>query len=96
MNWQAEGWDQLREVLDQEECPTWDGFDDALVGHVSGIEVRAVYDVQQMIKILVERDKMDHDEAVEYLEFNVLGAYIGDKTPIHIYMDYDRVSKLLP
>lgn len=96
MKWMAEGWDELREVLEQEECPTWDGFDGALVGHVAGVEVRAVYDVNTMVKILMERDEMEHDEALDYLGFNVLSTYIGEKTPIHIYLDMDRVAKLLP
>ena len=35
-----------------------------------------------MINILVTRDSMTHEEAEEYLDFNVIGAWIGDTTPI--------------
>jgi len=27
---------------------------------------------------------MEEEEALEYLEFNVFGAYVGEYTPIHI------------
>jgi hypothetical protein len=29
-------------------------------------------------------DLMDEEEAVEYLEFNTFGAYMGEKTPIWV------------
>jgi hypothetical protein len=32
----------------------------------------------------MERDGMDVMEAVEYMDFNVLGAYAGEKTPIFV------------
>lgn len=32
----------------------------------------------------MNRDKMSYDEALEYFEFNVLGAYMGEKTPIWV------------
>jgi hypothetical protein len=35
-----------------------------------------------MAYILRDRDNMDIEEAIEYLDFNVLGAYIGKRTPI--------------
>lgn len=60
-----------------------DGFDEAIVGycHVSG---RVVYDVQKMIFTLVNRDGMEVDEALDYLEYNTFGAYVGPGTPIYI------------
>jgi hypothetical protein len=27
---------------------------------------------------------MSHDEAQEYMDFNVLGAYVGEETPIFL------------
>ncbi len=72
--------EQLMEVLEEEECLTADGFDDALVGFTCGPNMVAVYDVQRMIEILVA-EGMDHDDAVEHLDYNVIGAYVGEKTP---------------
>ena len=94
-DWQHEDWDQLMEVLEQEECLLADGFDDALVGYSTGIDTKAVYDVGKMIDVLVSQG-MDHDDAVEYLEYNTFGAYMGPKTPLYVVLDYQRVSKVLP
>ena len=71
------------EVLAEEECLTADGFDDALVGCTYGANVVAVYDIQRMIEVLVN-EGMDHDDAVEFLEYNVVSAYLGEKTPLYV------------
>lgn len=63
-----------------------DGFEDALVGVGSqfGKPPVAVYDKSLCRRVLTERDGMTPDEAQEYLEFNVYGAYMGEGTPIFI------------
>ena len=71
------------EVLAEEECLTADGFDAALVGCTYGANVVAVYDIQRMIEVLVN-EGMDHDDAVEFLEYNVVSAYLGEKTPLYV------------
>jgi hypothetical protein len=38
-------------------------------------------DRDKCIEILVERDGMDHDEAEEFFEYNVIGAWMGEGTP---------------
>ena len=62
----------------------WDGFDSAIigVGERNNTDSMIVYDYDKMINVLVTRDSMTHEEAEEYLDFNVLGAWIGDTTPI--------------
>ena len=62
---------------------TADGFDKAVIGYEPSSN-RLVYDRTKMIDILVKRDKMDYDEAIEYLEYNTFGAYVGVETPIYI------------
>lgn len=61
-----------------------DGFEDAVIGFSQRISepILVVYSWQKMVDILVERDGMDYDEAVEYVDFNCLGAWVGDETPI--------------
>lgn len=64
-----------------------DGFEDALVGigqqfNNTGI---AIYDIDKCIDILVTRDGMSSEDAWEFFEFNVTGAYVGPKTPIYAY-----------
>lgn len=61
-----------------------DGFDEAFIGFSRrGNEpVLACYSYDRMIEVLVERDSMDYDEAMEYVDFNCVGAWMGERTPI--------------
>ena len=43
----------------------------------------AVYDIERVLTVLGQ-DGMTDEEAVEFYEFNVLGAWMGDGTPIFI------------
>ena len=65
-----------------EEALTADGFDDALIGYVEIFhKVVALYDREKCIEILMKRDRMGCDEAVEFFEFNTIGSYVGEGTP---------------
>lgn len=75
--------DEIIENADPQAI-VWDGFNDAIVG--TDTNGRIVYNIQKMIEVLMERDGMEHEEAVEYLDFNVLCAFVGDLTPIHVYL----------
>jgi len=75
--------EHLMEILEEEECLTADGFDDALVGCTYGSNVVAVYDINKMVEVLI-CEGMDYDDAVEFLDYNVVSAYMGDKTPLYI------------
>jgi hypothetical protein len=46
--------------------------------------MRLVYDINKMRTILVERDKMTFEEAMDFLDHNVLGTYVGEQTPIYV------------
>lgn len=59
-----------------------DGFNDAIIG-ICMASQRVIYDKFKMIEIL--KEDMDEEEAIEYLAYNVWGAYVGEYTPI--YMD---------
>jgi hypothetical protein len=37
-----------------------------------------------MLEIMIERDGMTYEEAREYFDFNILGAWMGEFTPIFI------------
>lgn len=73
-----------REDLDHEGLLFADGFDEAILGVAERIGMEAVvaYSTPKIIEIL-SRD-MTEDEALEYFEFNILGAYVGERTPIFI------------
>jgi hypothetical protein len=62
-----------------------DGFDDCIIGVEDGIAPRVVYDKQMMIEELMSQG-MEEIEAIEYLEFNTWGAYVGEQTPLYIYV----------
>lgn len=41
-----------------------------------------VYDREKLISVLVSRDKMSREEAEEYIDYNVGGAWHGPGTPL--------------
>ena len=64
-----------------------DGFDEALIGFAERINtpLLAVYDWNKMVDVLVERDGLEYEEAVEYISYNCAGAWVGDRTPMILY-----------
>lgn len=67
-----------------------DGYDAAIIGQASvwrdqGRHDVIVYDAHKIIGILVERDGMTEEEATEFFEFNVEGAYVGVSTPVYVW-----------
>ena len=60
-----------------------DGFDDAIVGY-DAVGFRVVYDYDKCSDILMKRDGMTEHEAHEFMEFNVVSAYVGEFTPLFI------------
>lgn len=71
-----------------------DGHDDAIVGQAciwanqSRVDV-LIYSGEKIMDELVERDGMSAEEALEYIDFNIEGAYMGPDTPI-IMWEYDE------
>ena len=65
-----------------------DGFEEAFVGYFQRCSkpLVACYDYGKCIEILVRRDGMSVDEAVEYLEYNAVGAWVGDGTPAYLHL----------
>lgn len=61
----------------------YDGFDHALIGAAErcGSEPVAVYDLSMMITMLCARDGMTLADARDYIDYNIIGAYIGEDTP---------------
>ena len=75
----------LKLVGDDEVLAFADGHDDAIVGVADreGVTV-VVYDARLILDALRTRDGMDRDEAQEFFEFNIAGAWIGEQTPIFL------------
>jgi len=61
-----------------------DDFDEACIGFTQRINepLLAVYSYNQMVALLIERDGMDTTEAEEFVEFNCIGAWLGERTPL--------------
>lgn len=80
--------DEIAELVSEEnpEALLAEGFEEAFVGVARrcGQPTLAVYSIQKAIRLLMRRDGMHFDEAVEYFEFNTLGAWLGPHTPIWI------------
>ena len=68
-----------------------DGLDAAIigVGHRCGQPDILVYDTQLVVKILMERDGMDEEGAHEFMEYNIVGAWVGEETPIWVYPNWE-------
>ena len=71
------------EILEEHEALLAEGFQAALIGYTNGSNIVAVYDFEICVNIL-QADGMDRIEAVEYMDFNLVGAYVGEKSPIFI------------
>lgn len=79
--------DRVREALAEQnpDALLADGLAKALIGYTANQhgQTHAVYDVDKCIVALM-REGMSHEEAVEYFEFNTLGAYVGENGPIYV------------
>ena len=82
---------ELEMLLDFNQCLLADGFNEAIIGISQCNTVKAIYSSKKCIDILMERDKMSEEEAVEFFQFNVVGSYMGDKTPIFIILQDDVI-----
>lgn len=62
-----------------------DGYDEAILGLVAcnGVEA-VVYDATKVLRVLCRRDGMSLDEAEAFFEFNVVGAWVGERTPLFL------------
>ena len=66
-----------------------DGFDGAIAGYEAN-GFCCVYDYDKCMEILMNGqpegyEGMTKQEAHEYMEFNVISAYVGDFTPIFVH-----------
>jgi len=62
-----------------------DGFEDAFLGIGQQFTMHfAVYDHGRCVRILMERDGMTEEEAEEFMDFNVTGAWVGKGTPVFL------------
>lgn len=63
-----------------------DGFDDAIIGMAERINLGPVvaYSVEKIINILINEHGLSYEEAYEYFDYNILGSWMGENTPVFI------------
>ena len=68
-------------------------FEEAIIGiaHRFGMEPSVCYDYDKVIEIFakqfaedIEDDEDPYEMAVEWFDYNVIGAWMGDTTPLYI------------
>lgn len=59
-----------------------DGFNDAIMGSTD--DGRVVYSKTLMLEHLVLTEDMETIDALEHLQFNVWGSYVGEFTPLYV------------
>ena len=63
-----------------------DGFNQAIIGNEYHTN-RVVYSIERMLQILIDRDGMSMEEAIEFFDFNIGGAYVGEMTPMYVWTE---------
>jgi len=75
-----------------------DGFDEAVIGvvSVSGQPDRICYDYQKCCEILMEREGWSVHDAEDWMQHNVVCAYVGGGTPAYLYlMSLDEIEEMI-
>ena len=65
-----------------------DDFMDCMIGVIYGADVsdRVCYDMEKVIERLMKRNDWNYEDAREYFDFNILGAYVGESSPVYMYL----------
>ena len=60
-----------------------DGFDEAIIGVCEQFtRVFVLYDYEKCVNdVLMKRDGMSREDAVDFMDFNVIGSWVGESTP---------------
>jgi hypothetical protein len=72
--------DKILEWFPDEDILKANGLDDAIIG-IEISSCRLIYSKSKVIDILV-KEGLTEMEALEHYDYNIEGAYVGDKTPI--------------
>ena len=77
--------EQILESYYEQDFLIADGFNDAVIG----VEINSmclIYSVSKCLEILGKH--MSEEDAIEYFEYNVGNAYLGEQTPIWCYDNF--------
>ena len=62
------------------------------VGERFGGPPMAVLDVEKMFKKM-QKGGMSREEAIEYFEYNILGAHVGEQNPVYMHIPNFKLEK---
>lgn len=70
------------------------GCEEAVIGYVErfGMEPLVLLDRTKCIEILTSGDEMSGEEAEEFFEYNIMGAWVGEGTPCYATLEKDFVE----
>lgn len=79
---------QISEVLEHTDAEALlleprEQYDKCIVG-VTYHGDKVVYDANLVIQSLITDQEMSEEEALDWFEYNVIGSYMGDGTPIFL------------
>jgi len=69
--------------MNPEDYLLMDGYDDCIIGVCNrfGQEPIVAYSYEKVIEKLKATEGYTDEEAMEWFEFNMIGSWVGDKTP---------------
>jgi hypothetical protein len=73
-----------------------DGFDECLLGsaniwHTDGTKSeRLIYSGEKILDRLI-KSGLTQEEALEYIDYNIEGAYVGGTTPVVVWEYYEEI-----
>lgn len=77
--------EELMIRYESEEMTFLDGHDDAIMG-IEIPSMRVIYSVSKIVFKLAEESNLN--DAIDFFEYNIADAYVGDKTPIWCYDNF--------
>ena len=87
LGWEWESQEELLEHIQYNfpDSMLANGYNSAIIGVAGGFDSgRVVYSVKKMVEVCMKELSVDADEAIEWLEYNTFGAFIGEYTPIYV------------
>ena len=65
-----------------------EAFADCVVGIIYGADIadRVCYDAEMVIETLMKLHDWDYETADEWFNFNILGSFVGEGTPVFMYL----------
>ena len=69
----------------------FDGLNSCIIGKISikGLPDRICYDYEKVVELIMDEHSCDYEDAVDYVGFNILDAYIGEETPAFLFPNDD-------